>query len=103
MVTVRTWKSKAEEGEFLCVIDVHYDMLLIMKTLSQIVANGHLFPSGTDSSFGAVITYENGGIGTLPTNSHARFDAATAQVHGTKGSITLHFPFWDVLKIIFLS
>ena len=69
--------------------------------LQQIVANGHLFPSGTDSSWGAVITYENGGIATLATNSHARFNDATAQVHGTKGSITLHFPFWDVDQFIF--
>ena len=85
---------------YACCIN---DLLLIFDNFSKIVANGHLFPSGTDSSFGAVITYENGGIATLATNSHARFDAATAQVHGTKGSITLHFPFWDVVTIIFLS
>ena len=48
---------------------------------------------------GATITYEDGGIATVATNSHGLFHSAKAQVHGTKGSITLHFPFWSATKI----
>ena len=68
------------------------------KRPDKIVAAGHLFPEGTDSSMNGVMTYPGGG--TAVYGCHARVETmSTARVYGTKGRISLPFPFWCASKI----
>ncbi len=68
------------------------------KKPKKIIATGHLFPSGTDSSINGVMTYPGGGTAVFGCHTRVQTEG-TARVYGTKGSISLPFPFWCADKI----
>eukprot|EP00095_Tigriopus_kingsejongensis_P006888 maker-scaffold125_size330479-snap-gene-1.7 protein:Tk06888 transcript:maker-scaffold125_size330479-snap-gene-1.7-mRNA-1 annotation:"trans- -dihydrobenzene- -diol dehydrogenase" len=59
----------------------------------SIVASGHMNADGVDESLGAVLKYKNGKMGCLNIHSKVRTDCE-AKLFGTKGSLTLGYPFW---------
>ncbi len=69
------------------------------KKPDKIVATGHLLPNGTDSSMnGVVMTYPGGGTAVIGCHTKVQLEG-TARVYGTKGKISLPFPFWCGEKI----
>ncbi|XP_054273142.1 trans-1,2-dihydrobenzene-1,2-diol dehydrogenase-like isoform X1 [Macrosteles quadrilineatus] len=98
----RIWKKELGGGTVLDlgIYTLQMAMLVFGGQPSSVVAAGHLNTEGVDVDSVTVLTYPAGGTAVCSTHSKVQLPN-TAHIVGTKGTITIHSPFWSATKIMF--
>ncbi|KAG8253982.1 trans-1,2-dihydrobenzene-1,2-diol dehydrogenase-like [Homalodisca vitripennis] len=100
----RIWKKELGGGTVLDlgIYTLQMATLVLGNSPIKVVAAGHLNDEGVDEAMSCVLSYPGGATAVLSTHSKVLLPN-TAYIVGTKGSFTIHAPFWAPTKLTRLN
>jgi len=83
----------------LGIYTIQFAQLVLGPEMPRVVAGGHLGPQGCEESSSTTLLYQGGNTATITTHSRVSLPCE-ARIIGTKGTITVPFPFWTATKLV---